>query len=297
MPLARATQQDGASREPAGTGVLMGRLGPPSLEAVDIFRNAGMENVRAHILTVSERAKVETVLASLPTLHKRVLESKLHRLAFVDGIPGEGTGLTSLIPNTGLYDVTLRASILEESLSTFLTSKERRVFRDDGSGISVSVEASGTDALTYVLLHESTHVMDMGCGLTAKSGNHFVAGIWTRQNRLVPLLAASAAAATVFRRGRPREVGEAAGVYDALAETPFVSLYATATASEDFAELVAWREIQEQHHGDLTIKAVDAGAKTVRLWKPLTFSQVQKRFSYVDELLASSPFVCKAHRL
>ncbi len=66
----------------------MARVGTPSPAAVDEFKNAGMEEVRPHVLSISERAKVESVLASLPELNRRALEKKLHSLAFADGIPG-----------------------------------------------------------------------------------------------------------------------------------------------------------------------------------------------------------------
>ena len=286
MPLANATQKDSPQNEAAGVEVLMARVAPPSQEAVDAFKKAGMEDIRPHMLTASERARVEAVLASLPSLNRHVLEKKLHHLAFVDGIPGEGTGLTSSVAKTGLYDITLRASILDELLLTFLTTKERRVFTDDGSGIRVTVKGTGTDTLTYVLLHESTHVMDKSCGITAEPGSQFVTGIWTNQKEMVPALASSVAATTYFRGG-PLKVGRAAPVYDALAQTPFVSLYATASAQEDFAESVAWHEILKQHHGNLVIEMNDASGNTLRRWEPLTFPEVQTRFADVDELLAS----------
>jgi hypothetical protein len=287
MPLVHAAAQDSPQSEAAGLEVLMGRVGPPSEMAVDEFKKAGMEEVRAHVLTAPERAKVEAALASLPALNRHVLEKRLHTLAFVDGIPGEGTGLTSPDAKTGLYDITLRTSILDEQLSTFLTIKERRVFIDDGSGITVMVKGTGTDALTYVLLHESTHVVDKSCGITADPHSPFVAGIWTSQKEMVPRLASSVAATTYFRGGQPIGFGRAANVYDALAQTPFVSLYATATDQEDLAELVAWREIRKQHHGKLVIAVNDARGKTLRRWRPLAFPEVKRRFADVDRLLAS----------
>jgi hypothetical protein len=287
MPLAHAKQQDSPQNEAAETEALMSRVGSPSQKAIDEFKSAGMEEIRPHTLTALERAKVEAALASLPTLSKQVLEKKLHHLAFVDGIPGEGTGLTSPAAKTGLYDITLRASIMDEPLSTFLTLKERRVFTDDGSGTTVTVRGTGADALTYVLLHESTHVMDKGCGITTDPRSRFVAGIWTSQKEMVPLLATSVAATTYFRGGHPLGVGNAATVYDALAQTPFVSLYATASAQEDFAELVAWREVLEEHRGNLIIEVNNARGEGLRHWEPLTFPAVQKRFASVDELLAS----------
>ncbi len=287
MPLAHATQQDSPQSETSGVEALMARVGPPSPEAVDEFKKAGMEDVRPHMLTAPERAKVQAALASLPALNRHVLEKKLHYLAFVDGIPGEGTGLTSPAAKTGLYDITLRASILDEPLSTFLTTKEHRVFPDDGSGITVTIKGTGTDALTYVLLHESTHVVDNSCGITAEPHSPFTAGIWASQKEMVPALASSVAATTYFRGGHPIGLAKAATVYDALAQTPFVSLYATATSQEDFAELVAWYEILKQHHGDLVIEVNDAHGKALGRWEPLTFPEVQKRFADVEKLLAS----------
>jgi hypothetical protein len=300
IPLAHATQQNSPARateqsaprsEAAGIDSLMARVGPPSQEAVDEFKKAGMEDVKPHALTAAERAKVEAALASLPALNRDVLEKKLHYLAFVDGIPGEGTGLTSPAGKTGQYDITLRASIVDESLSTFLTTKEHRVFTDDGSGDTVTIKGTGTDALTYVLLHESTHVVDKSCGITTDPHSRFTGGIWTSQREMVPALASSLAATTYFRGGHPIGVGKATAVYDALAETPFVSLYATATEQEDFAELVAWREILQQDHGDLVIEVNDAGGKSLGRWEPLTFPRVQKRFVDVDEFLVS-PAAC-----
>jgi hypothetical protein len=287
MPLAQTTQQDFPHSETGGVQSLMARVGPPSQEAVDEFKKAGMEEVRPHMLTAPERAKVQAALASLPAPNRYVLEKKLHYLAFVDGIPGEGTGLTSPAANTGLYDITLRASILDEPLSTFLTTKEHRVFTDDGSGVTVTIKATGTDALTYVLLHESTHVVDKTCGITTDPHSPFTTGIWVSQKEMVPALASSAAATTYFRGGHPLGLGKAVTVYDALAQTPFVSLYATATDQEDFAELVAWRDILKQHHGDLVIAVNDARGKSLGRWEPLTFPEVQKRFADVDKLLAS----------
>jgi hypothetical protein len=286
-PLAHAMQRASPNSEEAEVEALMDRVGPPSQEAVDEFKKAGMEGVRPHTLTATERTKVQAVLASLPSLNRHVLEKKLHYLAFVDGIPGEGTGLTSPVAKTGLDDITLRASILDELLSNFLTMKERREFREDGSGITVTVKGTGTDALTYVLLHESTHVMDFACGITKKSHSPAVAGIWVNQKKMVPRLASSVAATTYFSGGHPLGFAQAATVYDALSQTPFVSLYATASPREDFAELVAWHEILGQHHGDLVIEVDDANGKNLGRWEPLTFPEVQKRFAAVDKLLAS----------
>jgi hypothetical protein len=290
MQSADATSQIPPRSDAAGVQGLMARVGSPSKVALRAYKMVGTQDVKSHTLTDSERAEVAAALASLPTLNRQILEKNLHHLAFLDGIPGEGTALTSPATKKGFYDITIRASVLKESLSTFLTTKEHRVFTADGSGITVSVEGSGVDALTYLLLHESTHVLDYSCNITTEPHSRFVEGIWTDTHTMVPQLASSAAATTYFHQGRPLGFGKAVTVYDSLAQSPFVSLYATASEREDLAELVAWREIMTRHGGNLRIEVSDSQGNILRRWEPLTFPGVKERFAEVDELLASKEY-------
>lgn len=275
-----STLNNAAAAEP-----LASRVAAPAQSAIEMFEGAGMRDVRPHVLTAAERTRVEAALAALPPWLRTILDKRLRHLSFVDGIPGEGTGLTAKVADTGQYDITLRASLIDESLGTFLTTKERRLFEADGSGRSITVEATGTDALTYVLLHEATHVADGSLGITANMESPFVMGIWEGRRELMPLLAGSAAATTTFRGGRPVPLGKAETIYDALAQTPFVSLYATAAAPEDLAELVAWNEVLRRRHGTLVITIADAGGKVAKRYEPLGFPAVKARMARVDELL------------
>jgi hypothetical protein len=263
---------------------LMGRVGHPTELAIREFRKAGMEDVRPHTLTKTEYARVQAALESLPLLNRDALDKHLHQLAFVDGIPGEGTGLTSPAAQEGQYDITFRASLIDESLSTFLTTKERRVFTDDGSGVNLTVTGTGADALTYVLLHESSHVLDAACGIIKTFPNAFDKDIWTAPHVMVPKLAQALSTQTSFHGGSRVALNRAPDVYDSLSKTPFVSLYATSSAREDFAELVAWRELQKQQGGTLTIEVKNSRSNTDRIWHPLSFPAVQERFPEVDRL-------------
>lgn len=269
----------------AAAEVLASRVTAPAQGAIERFAGAGMRDVRPHVLTAAERSKVEAALAALPAAHRAVLEKRLRNLSFVDGIPGADIGMIADVGETGQFDFTLRASLIDESLGAYLTTRERRLFEADGSGRSIVVEATGMDALTYVLLHETTHVLDVGMGITASMESPFVTGIWEGRNALTPALAGSAAATTLFRGGRPVPLGKAETIYDALAQTPFVSLYATAAATEDLAELLAWNEILQRRRGTLVITIVDGGGKVVKRYEPLGFPAVKARMARVDELL------------
>ena len=292
IALVRAGSASALSSDPyqdVGTEVkeLLARVGPPSKAVARDFRMAGMRDIEPHKLTDSERAHVAAALASLPTPNRRILERRLHRLSFIDGIPGEGTALTSQAAAKGLYDITIRAGVLNESLSTFLTTKEQRVFTPDNSGIHVALRGTDIDAITYLLLHESTHVLDFSCNPPISSQGWFSRNVWLGPQTMVSRLASSASSTTYFHGGHPRSFREALTLYDALAQSPFVTLYATASEPEDLAELVAWRELMKQHGGNLVIEIKDSRGNTLRRFDPLSFAAVKKRFREVDKLLAS----------
>lgn len=272
---------------PAAAPALAGRIGAPSQDVIATFASAGMREVRAHVLSDAERARVEAALAALPALHRALLDKHLHRLAFVDGIPGHGSGLTSRLAQGG-YDITLRASLLDQSLGAFLTDKERHAFTPDGSGRAVVIEASG-DALGYVLLHEASHVVDGALGLSTRADGPFTAGIWRDRTALAPSLAASPVATTAFRRAPALPASKAEAIYDALAHSPFVSLYASAAAPEDLAELLTWRALSRLHGATLAISVVDADGATLKRYAPLDFPGVKARMDQVDQLLRQTP--------
>jgi hypothetical protein len=110
-------------------------------------------------------------------------------------------------------------------------------------------------------------------------------------------LASSVATTTCFHGEYPLGVGKAAIVYDALAQTPFVSLYATASSMEDVAELVARHEVLKQHHGDMIIEVNDARGKTSRRWEPLTFVKCRSAlWAWMNFLRRKSPAVMRPKR-
>lgn len=264
---------------------IIAKLGAPSEEAKKKFADAGMRSVHAHTLTLTERVDVERAIASLPVLHRQVLSEHLHSLSFVDGIPGEGTGLTSRNGTSDSYDITLRASLIHESLSDFLTTKEQRVFRNPARGI-VTVRGKGVSALTYVLLHESTHVVDATLGLTRDLEPPLVNGAWTARVDPVARFASEPALKTPFRGAEPLPESDAMSVYRSLSRTPFVSLYSTASSSEDLAELISWYVIATRHRGSLTIDVRSEGGRLVETFEPLRFPGVRARFPGIEALLA-----------
>jgi hypothetical protein len=133
------------------------RVGEADPSVLKMFVDAGMPAPSAHVLTDVERKSLARAFTALPPVHRRVLRERLRRISFLDGMPN--TALTSTVDPeaaTPVYDLTIRAGVLHESVSEFLTNEERTCFDFSGSRRTVVIEAGSLEAIVYVLLHEAT---------------------------------------------------------------------------------------------------------------------------------------------
>ena len=269
---------------------ILSKIGPPSQSTLNTFIDSGMQAPTDHHLTSTEIAELRAAITRLPRLYQRVLAQHLRHLSVVDGIPGEGTGLTAPADKfRRLYDITFRASLLIETLSHFLTTKEQRCFSPDGSRVSVVINAGSMDALTYVFLHEATHVVDFSLGISDRKNNPFSVEIWISQHDLAPPYDKKIISQNVFRtNGHPFGVSTAPQIYRSLSTTPFVSLYASASIHEDLAELAAYHELYVRFHTSPSIEVRDASGGLVYRYEPSLSPIIRHRFALVDSLLKSN---------
>ncbi|OUJ72973.1 hypothetical protein BXP70_16460 [Hymenobacter crusticola] len=201
-----------------------------------------------HELTAAERRLVANALAALPSLHRPVLTTHLRSLSFLDHMPN--TALTSTVPAPyPLFDITIRAAILPQTATEWLTEKERTCFAATDSAWQVAIEAGVRSALDYVLLHEATHVVDAALHLTpaysaagqrldSAAAKPFTAGIWQDRTQPAPRFRHALLEHIRFRGGPPLPMAQAAPLYALLQQTPFVSLYGSTGWTEDLAEYV-----------------------------------------------------------
>lgn len=275
------------------------RVAPPDPEILDIFSGSGASDISTHALTEAERFELERAFQNLPQLHQDVLRQHLRRLSFLDLRPGSGSALTSIVEGEApvqKFDITLRADLLNESLTTFLNTKEARLFDNDdsGSGNSVVFDAGDRDALTYVLLHEATHIVDQVLELSDDHANPLLAGLWTDNRELAAPYAASPIAQTRFRGAPPIPLAMAPAAYEALRDSPFVSFYATAAAPEDLAELFAWQHLATDLNQSLTLDVMDSDEGAIFSYEPLATPQVQARFAEVEKVHNQYRIRCNA---
>jgi hypothetical protein len=223
-----------------------------------MFKEAGDTMPTAHALTEAERLKLSAAFAALPPLHRRVLGERLRGVSFLDGMPN--TALTSAV-NPGepypLYHITIRAAILRDDVSEWLTWKERTCFEAAGSPMSVAVEAGKLDALLYVLLHEATHVVDDCLRITpaipagdqpagGAPAGAFTEGVWSGRTTPSPRYRDPLLERVRYRAGgQTFAIDQADSVYTSLRRTPFVSLYGSSNWYDDLAEYVTLYHLTE----------------------------------------------------
>ena len=274
------------------TSSLRSRIGPPTDLVVATYVEAGASDITAHTMTDEDGAIVERALSRLPALHQKILQQRLRRLSFVDLRPGAGSALTSPagpIATATAFDMTFRSSLLRESLSDFLNTKEANLFEDDASGTRIQFDAGQMDALTFVLFHEATHVVDTTLGLTADAASPFRVGVWETPRIPAAPYADSLAAKTWFRGAPKIPLAKAADYYRALSQTPFVTFYAATTSAEDLAELTAWQQLAARFGQTLTLTVLDGQGRTAFRYEPLNAPLVRPRFAPVATLLEGAP--------
>ena len=273
---------------------LASRVGETPPSVVAMITDAGMGSPTAHPLSADERAILARAFDVLPPLHKRVLAERLRTVSALDGMPNNA--LTS--PATAdepfrVFDITLRAGLFRENMSQFLTKKERTIFDSGASPMAVSIDGGSLEALVFILLHESTHIVDGSMHMTpgtwvdggttdAPITSDFLVGIWTDRLSVAPVHAQPLLDRIVFRNGgAPLPVAQAPDVYAALSRTPFASLYGSSSAPDDLAEFVAWYHLTQKLDQPYRI-TVRNGDREVYAYEPMRSPLVQKRFAAMN---------------
>jgi hypothetical protein len=273
---------------------LESRITAAPAAVLKMFADAGEAAPTAHALTETERRRLSAAIAALPPLHRRVLAERLRSLSFLDGMPN--TALASTVnPDEPyrLFDITFRAGVLGEDVSTFLTQKERTCFDSAGSALSVAIEAGTTDAIAYVLLHEATHIVDSSLSLTParRPGNQpkggppatpFTKGIWSERTIIDPRYRDPLLERVKFRaKGETLPIDRAESVYEALRRTPFASLYGSSNWHDDLAEYVTWYHLTQKLEQPYRIVIRDAGREAFA-YEPMKSQIVRSRFDQMD---------------
>ena len=248
--------------------------------------------------TETEKRKVAAALALLSPLQRSIAEKRLRSITFANGLQSNAQATRSSFGSDTTFDIVLNPILLNETVSDFLTRKERQLFDTAGSTLSVSVDGGSMDAVAYILLHEVTHMVDMTLRITpqglhrdtipADAHTAFTSGVWQSTFKL-----AAPYHDPIFERvnfapnAKTIPIAEAKMLYEALGRTPAVSIYATRGYPEDIAEAVAWRQMTLKLKQPYRIEIRD-GDRVVYSCEPAANPLVQARFSQLARFDSAS---------
>lgn len=251
-----------------------------------------------------ERGRLDDALSGLPRRHRDVLAERLIAIYCIENFTGSGMADWILGPEDDVYAVLiLHPRVFSMSASELITLRASSAFRADDPESVLEVELDEeVSALDYIVLHESTHIVDYAERHTPcvepsmlelvgppDRETAFTDEAWTGYHE-------TARRFDFPHRSRLRYYGlagqplvsnrELAAAYAHLARTPFVSLYASANWAEDFAEYVTFFYLTQARGYSYALRVRRAGEIVVEL-EPMRSPTVLDRARHlVPDLLA-----------
>ena len=227
-------------------------------ELLDLYSQGEDEELHRYHPSDAEKMEIAAWYKKLPVLHREVLQERLVGIYCVENFAGSGMADWILGPDDSLYVVLiLHPRVFDLSASELLTYRENTAFREEDPEIEFSIELSEeVSGLAYILLHESTHMVDyvqrhtpfvapnmetlFG---TSPADTSFTDSVW-RGYRSIRRSAVLSFQQDLRFYGLGGEPGlsnrSLVSVCEEIAQSPFASLYASTSWAEDFAEFVTF---------------------------------------------------------
>lgn len=268
------------------TSTLDSRIGDIPPDRIKFLVSDPKMPVASHAITPEDRRKIAAAFAYLTPLQKRVAQDRLRSISVADGMGGNASTVRVSCKDCLAFDLVINSIVLNETLSQFATRKERTLFDASGSTLNVSIDAGQMSALTFIVLHEFTHMVDMTLELTPQTApgqpiseaqqTSFGRGIWATGNDPVAAYRTPLIDGARWRSGKTMRIEQATAYYEDLAKTPFPSSYATAMPVEDLPELLALNELTGKLKQPFRIEVRD-GARVIASYEPMKNPLVRAR--------------------
>lgn len=252
--------------------------------------------------TADELKLIEQSISRLPPLHQKILKSRLVGMYFINNFWGSGMADLVIADNDDVYGMMFfNSAVLKHNISDWLTYKEYTCFHTNSSdGYTIRFDCgTNNNAFMYILIHESTHIVDYVVGITPyvdtvhrlhkvvskqeiPETTEFIDGIWKSYKRPVNNFTLRKKITFYgFSKGPKLHITNSFTIYEQLAESDFVSLYGSMVWAEDLAEFTTFYHLTQKLGLPYTIN-VYKDDETVFSLKPMENSKVRKRFKEMD---------------
>lgn len=276
---------------------------PPEFLLSYLRQMDGTERYTAYTLSKSEREMLVRNLALLPRAYRSALRERLVGIFFVKNFTGSGLADFVLNAKKNLYFLLIiNPETMRHDLSWWMSYRASTTFRAgslEGAHIKLSIDCgSRYSGLTYILLHETSHIMDYLFHYTpyvdratrelgfSVSGTPFVAGFWKSYD--VPTERAgfplrSRLSFYGLGKGARIDGSRAIELYEGLRRSPFVSLYGSQNWAEDFAEYATWYYLTAKLGQPYRI-TLTKGGRNELVYEPMKSPLVRQRLRALSSL-------------
>ncbi|OHD65109.1 MAG: hypothetical protein A2176_02525 [Spirochaetes bacterium RBG_13_51_14] len=239
---------------------------------------------------------LKAALGLLPVRTRHVLQNRLLGIYCINDFTGNG--LTEWVADergTIHTFMVLNYSVFTKTVSELLTEKENTCFIKDDPALDINIDCgTAYSGLVYILLHESTHVVDYVTHITPYTDEaikpimknrtaetDFTRNIWRGYSASIKQYYFSNKVSFYGIKPPAMRISEATAAYRDLCRSPFVSLYASQSWAEDLAELVTFYHISRVLKQPFIIHLRRGGKNMVSI-RPLESSEVIKRLPLLD---------------
>jgi hypothetical protein len=216
------------------------------------------ETYTTYAPSAREMAWIKDDLDNLPSAYKSKLSARLLGIYFINNLLGSGIADYVLDENDRVYAILiLNPEVLRHGISDWLSYREASAYTDDAAGdkgFSVRIDCGSTyTGFTYVLMHETSHILDYLEHYTPYVENDmkvlgikveqtpFTSPLWKDYNHPTAKNDFPLREGLHFYGTGPRtHIAHAIELYEGLGKTPFASLYGSRNWAEDFAEYLTW---------------------------------------------------------
>jgi hypothetical protein len=203
-------------------------------------------------LSTDEKAHFDRIMDYLPQRLKDSLDEKLLSIYFIKNLAGAGMADWVLAKDQEILNyILLNPRLLEEDLSYWLTYREGSMLQSTGLTLKITLEGDVNTALLYALLNQGAHILDYQEGISSfieedfdqhfgqRTSSDFSQGVWdTNREPLQEWAIPHRDEFVPYGLGEPLVI-DRAGLFDILEawkRGPFVSLYASLSMAEDWAD-------------------------------------------------------------
>jgi len=257
---------------------------------------------QAYMPTAGEMKMFEEYCKILPPVNRQVMQSSLVRIYFIKNFIGAGMADFVLSKDRRVYTIVyINPAVFTAGISGWITYRENSMFKNnDNAHVEVNCGKKYT-ALLYVLLHETSHVVDYVhsrtpftdpnfAGVQGLSGDMtpFVEGLWDSYNVMNKKTEITENKDLHSYGLSPAAIdaSKIPSLYEKLSRTPVMSAYSSKSWAEDFADTITFYHLTQKLKQPFTITISEKGKSDV-VYQPMKTVQSPARLKVINGMYSS----------